>query len=292
MAVKRLFLIVMLGMLGICSALNAAPDQPFSLITGEQWTGQEAVSLSFNPPQEFDSMTKAQVMALRKQAVLQHSDLIEGSYEYSPAIFGQIEDGLPWWGFKGQFCFGPGPKSIEGVSEESRFLLNPYLLLMLDATNAFINPDPICFAAQPSPPQSAVWYPAKKELVLVYNVSHYFAQCVALHGKFCREQLRVDALNARDFGFSYIYFDDRNSYGVSALTAGASAFEDVYQLKDYIHRGQSCGYSGGCNNGSPEQPHMKFHVDYFPGQLAAGLWYHKPQQKYQNPDVTVRMLLQ
>lgn len=162
MIVKNLSLLLALGILGFCSTAHAAQDQPFSLITGTRWTGQEEVSLAFNSPYEFDSLTKAQIMTLRKQAVLQYPDLIQGVYEYSPVVFGQIEDGLPWWGLKGQFCLGPGPSSMEGSSEESRFLLNPYVLLMLDSTNAFINKDPICFAAQPNPPQSAQWYPAKK----------------------------------------------------------------------------------------------------------------------------------
>ncbi len=289
---KRCVFLLILGILGSSLAANAGEQRSFSFVMGEKWTGQKEISLAYNSPVEFDFLTKAQVMALRKEAVLQHQDLIEGTYEYSPAVFGKIEDSLPWWGLKGQFCIGPGQNSIEGPSEESRFLLNPFLLLMLDSTNAFINKDPACFVTEPNPPVSATWYPLKKELVLVYDVSRYFSQCVALHGKFCNNQLQLDALNARDFGFSYIYFDPALSKGISALKLANSAFEDVYQLKAFIHLGKSCGYSGGCNNSSPDQPQVVFKQDYYPGELLAALWYQKPRQKDQAPDVTVRFILQ
>lgn len=290
---KRFAIFLIFGILAAPLTVDAGDQRPFSLITGDKWTGPKEIPLSFNPPIEFDSMTKAQIMALRKEAVLQHQDLIEGTYQYSAEVFDQIVDGLPWWGLKGQFCIGPGEKSIEGPSEESRFVLNPYLLLMLDAANAFINKDPVCFVAEPHPPVSATWYPSKKELVMVYEVSRYFSQCVALHGKFCEPKLRVDALNARDFGFSYIYFDSQKSLGVSAFDPGKSAFNDVYKLRDYIHRGQSCHYTGGCNNSGPgDQVQTLFSQDYYPGQLVAFLWYQKPRHKQQAPDVTVRFILQ
>lgn len=292
MKIKYCAIFLALGILMASLAAKADEPRPFSLITGTKWTGEKEIPLSFNPPIELDSMTKAQVMALRKEAVLQHQDLIEGAYEYSPSVFGKIEDGRPWWGLKGQFCIGPGQESIEGPSEESRFILNPYLFLMLDSTNAFINKDLACFVAEPNPPVSATWYPLKKELVLVYEVSRYFSQCVALHGKSCNNQLQLDALNARDFGFSYIYFNPVLSKGISALKPGRSAFDDVYELKDFIHLGKSCGYPGGCNNSSPDQPQVVFKQDYYPGEFLAALWYQKPRQKDQAPDVTVRFILQ
>ena len=49
-------------------------------------------------------------------------------------MFGQVEDGRPWWGIEGQYFHGPGQRSIEGPSEESCFVLNPFLLVAVDFT--------------------------------------------------------------------------------------------------------------------------------------------------------------
>lgn len=283
------FILAIFLFLALSTPLEAA--RPFALLTGPDWKGEAEMSLSINPPAEFDQLTKEEVMNVRRKMVEQHSDWLAGKYEYSPDVFGQIQDGKPWWGLKGQFCIGPGEKSIEGPSEESRYLLNPFVLLALDAPTAFINKDPACFPANPFPPRSVKWFPVRKEFVIVYDLSRYFAECQALHGKFCGYTLFVDALNARDFGFNYIQYDRRFNRGMSPAEEN-NAFDQAFQFKNFIHVGQSCGYPGGCNNSSPEQKQMYVRVDYLPAQLMANLWYEKPVNLQQAPDVKVRFILE
>lgn len=275
----------------LCGPAGAGPEnRPFSLKTGPGWTGPREVSLAVNPPMEFDGKTKEQVMALRRDRINQHKELFEGEYVFSKEVYGQIEDGRPWWGLQGQFCNGPGPKSIEGPSEESRFILNPFLLLMLDAPTAFICPDPGCFPVQPGPPESVQWYPVPGQLILTYRLSRYFSECTAMHGKNCGPKVVIDAQNARDLGYNYILIDTRASHGVSQ-DFKPGAFGSIYQLRNYIHRGGSCGYPGGCNNGSPDQPQLRIYTDYLPGLITALLWKDKPKDISRKPDVTVRIIL-
>jgi hypothetical protein len=99
------------------------------------------LDIAILPPAELDFKSKAEVLESRKAAVLRYPHLISGDYEPSDAVFGQIEDGRPWWGITGHFYLGPGERSIEGPAEEARFLLNPYLLVAVEFDGLFYSWD-------------------------------------------------------------------------------------------------------------------------------------------------------
>ena len=66
------------------------------------------LDIPLQAPTEFDFVTKAEVLRLRTEAVRRYPDLLASDYTPSEAVFGQIVDGLPWWGIAGQFYYGPG----------------------------------------------------------------------------------------------------------------------------------------------------------------------------------------
>jgi len=263
--------------------------RPFSLITGDEWSGPDHVPLSYHELAEFDGLTREQVMQMRKDALWLYQDLISGEYEYSQAVFGQIEDGLPWWGIEGQMCRGPGERSIEGLSEESRFLLNPLLLVMVNNAFSFISKVPFCEPVIPGPPLSAHWFPRKKEMVIVYDIASFLSRRTAMYQVDTRE-IGICPINARDFGYHYITYDEQETFGVTGKVE-KSALTEVYGLQTFIHRGQSCGYPGGCNNGSPDEPHLDVIVESLPAQICARLWKQRPQKRSDPADVTVRIIL-
>ena len=137
----------------------------------------ELVDLQVLASAELDRLSKADVLRLRRQAVMTQAPLLAADYVPSEAVFGQIVDGAPWWGIEGQFRHGPGPRSIEGPSEESRFILNPFLLVAPEfggfwprLNDAEARDFPFtCY------PHSLVWWPREARAEASYS-----AACIGL----------------------------------------------------------------------------------------------------------------
>ena len=89
------------------------PPNRNQLALGERAT-LETLDIPLQSPIELDFATQAEVFRLRTEAVFKYPDLIIGGYRPANSVFGQIEDGLPWWGTLGNFYYGSGEKSIEG----------------------------------------------------------------------------------------------------------------------------------------------------------------------------------
>ena len=84
-------------------------------------------------PVSFKGQSKQQILDLRKKMVATHPDLISGVYKPYNSIFGAIDDKLPWFGLAGFYGYGKGKNSVIGPAYESRFILNPCCLLMLNS---------------------------------------------------------------------------------------------------------------------------------------------------------------
>jgi hypothetical protein len=246
------------------------------------------------PAIELDWMTRADVLELRREAVYRYPDLIVGDYQPSEAVFGQIEDGLPWWGFKGQY-FGSGSRSIEGPAEESRYIMNPYLLVAANTwlSGAMWGGTRITWDDLDSPdfpyyclPESLWWWPKEAHAEVVYPVS----RCLDRKNQWVIEPQSASsaifdlvAYNARDMNLNYMYVAYADSLNI---------FKDdppgkPYTIPQYIHRGQSCGYPGGCNNMSPSCPEIQhISIEALPAQTTIWLWERKPLSVERPPDMT------
>ncbi len=178
------------------------PPNRNQLAIGERAT-LEALDIPLQPPIELDFAAKAEVLQLRTEAVLNYPDLIISEYRPTYAVFDQVEDGLPWWGTLGNFYYGPGEQSLEGPAEESRFILNPYLLVAAEVHSYWDrNALPEASARQPDfplycAPSQLRWQPRA-----AYAEVSYSAQCV--------QQVKSNffdliVYNARDLNLNYIY---------------------------------------------------------------------------------------
>ena len=80
--------------------------------------------------------------------------------------------------------------------------------------------------------------------------------------------ITLQGLNAKDFGYKHgkIY----NLYNISMRNT-PNASEHFYEFADYIHLGGSCKKEGGCNNISPYQSELDFHINELPAELTVGL---------------------
>lgn len=239
------------------------------------------VVLEIAKPIELDFKMKNEIFEIRKKSVALYSELLGKPYEPSQVIYGQIGDQKPWWGMFGIFHYGNGQKSIEGPSEESRMLLNPYVLIYPHETFAFRGEPPV-----PAPEMlSAKWILGEvPSLVVEMNLFPFVSMLRVTRG--APESvisLTLDTLNARDFGFNYFAIDTQQSDDIRPSMETA----EIRTMKHFIHVGGSCGYPGGCNNSSPNDRQSEFLVKKLPASLRVVLWKNQPIQKSDTPDVEV-----
>lgn len=234
----------------------------------------DEVQVEINPPLEFDNLSREKILGLRTAQVTRYSSLLSKNYSPDIRIFGQIEDGKPWWGLHGIYSYGPGQRGIDGLSEESRFILNPFLIIGLVEPSAYITrQDPDFIAnAYPRPVDLMIDLKNRKGRVK-YNVSTFFTELKT-------RNLGLVTLNSQDFGMNWMYPDySRSSFAVLRQNP-----ENPIQLKQYIHNGRSCGYPGGCNNLSPSQPELAVRVEKLPAQMAIKLWRRFPSSPASDGD--------
>lgn len=240
----------------------------------------DAIDIPLQAPLELDFATKAEVLRLRTEAVLSQPELIIGDYRPSRAVFDQMEDGLPWWGTFGNFYYGSGEQSIEGPAEESRFILNPYLLVAAEI-HSYWDPNLIAEAAARQPdfplycaPGQLRWQPRAAYAEVSYN-----AQCVRqAPSRF----FDLIVYNARDMNLNYIYVSYADSVNIAKFDPPTAP----YAIPQFIHRGGSCGFPGGCNNMSPPTPEIDgLEVTGFPAQVVTRLWTRKPASADAAPDL-------
>lgn len=283
---------------GIIMLRLPQPNQN-KLAIGDAATVPE-LAIPIRPPAELDFLSKAEVLGMRTEAVKQHPDLLQGKYRPADAVFGQIEDGRPWWGMKGNFYYGSGEKSIEGPAEESRFILNPYLLIAAEIlapytlsdweygwdrariTESDLNRPGFPFTCQP---QSLRWWPRESRAEVRYDVSGYFAAI----SRWSIAPLSVQnasfdlfAYNARDLNLGYIYVSYKDSLNIRKADTHANPIA----IPHFIHRGGSCGYPGGCNNMSPYVPELdSLQITTLPAKAVIRLWQQAPASSSQPADM-------
>jgi len=267
------------------------------LLIGERAQIRGPYEVVLNRPVEFDFLSRADVLRVRRDAVAQHPSIIHPGYRPSPAVFGQIEDGLPWWGNAGQYFHGPGATSIDGPSEESRYIVNPLLLVAVDfvglspwsdgfewdrgrvGDGEWNDPDFPLYCRE----SSLTWWPHQSRAEAVYDLSVHLEK---LNGYTAARTSLADAVfrlmpdNARDMDLNYLAVSPERSWNVSK----ADWRREPVRILHFIHRGGSCGYPGGCNNGSPYQPELdNFRVEALPAHLDVLLWRDRPEDVWQPP---------
>jgi hypothetical protein len=233
--------------------------------------------------------------------VLQHSELVIGKYRPYDGVFGRIEDGKKWWGIVGQFYNGPGRRSPEGPAEESRFILNPFLLVAAEFLGlSFYDGGHLQWSGQVTAkdladqnfpfvcrPQDLQWFPGRASGQVTYDVSkHLQALNHYTFKPLSTSDLRFEivAYNARDLGFNYLAISPDKTENV---INEKGALKAPLELRQFIHCGGSCGYPGGCNNMSPSVPETdNLRITRLPAQLQVLLWRGQPQTTQDDPDMT------
>lgn len=277
------------------SSVSLSSCRANELMLGNQARSDDT-DIALNKVESFNYLSRSQILAKRSAQVSKFADLLQKPYEPNHFVFDQIVDNKPWWGMHGAFVFGEGQRSIEGPSEESRFVLNPYLLVAASSWSAEIwnkeriteedlrQPDfPFCWN-----PVSLRFSPKQKTVSATYDVSSFNRSLEKWQDKIIDKSPIDDfglvAYNARDFGFNYIFVPVDQCTNVKNLNNAPGPTD----IKQYIHCGNTCKYSGDCNNMSPAQEqidHFKFTA--LPTEVKVLLWKQKPPSTQTSPDMTV-----
>ena len=254
---------------------QSAPRDLTGLRVGADLRGAGTIDIRLAPLRELDFLKLEEILELRVQAVMKFRDLAPSAYRPSAAVFGQIESGRPWWGIEGIYFFGTGEKSILGPAEESRMLLNPYLLVALTEPAAHSTNLRASGSLPYYPEPRHLWMePGKSSGGVQYNLSGYLEYLRKI--KQLKEAgsitLNLVAYNARDFNYNFLYLSPQESVGIQSHNQNEAAVP----IQQYLHKGDSCDYPGGCNNGSPYQPELVLTVRRFPAKALVKLWKHAP----------------
>jgi hypothetical protein len=288
--------IIVLVLVSACSYPDF-PRSSNSLALGGTDDRQGPVDIPINPPGNLSFKSKAEILAARSKLVERCPALLRKPYTPMGAIYDPIEDHRPWWGMQGTFIWGAGKRSIEGVAEESRFLLNPYLLVGANSGTALVwNKDkiddadlkdssfPYCWL-----PDSLHFYPDQALVQTTYNITAFNKELSDRQEKLTVKltetmKFGLIAYNARDFGYNFIYLDPAKSMNITAKIKT----DRPTLIRQMIHCGTSCQYPGGCNNMSPAQPGIdEFDCSELPARANIRLWKEPPLSIESKPDLTV-----
>ena len=239
---------------------------------------KNVINLEINPLESFNGKTKKEIYEIRKEYV-KKSLFYTQSYKPNEDIFGQIVDGKDWWGLEPLVCSRANEVTTTGVSAVSRFINNPDLLIQtyfpfnLTYDERFFEYCNGRFSR--NIPLEMTYENSKKTITAKYEMSPFvYKNTVNYYGmKDIKYPLILSGLNARDFGYDYMYI---NSYHNIKMLHENNASRQIHKIQDYIHVGGSCRMPGGCNNMSPRQPELEFNILALPAEMEIKLWKTKP----------------
>src|SRR5579883_2214248 len=241
------------------SSATFAQENTNKFAVGRDAKVKDKIQIPVNYPVEFDYKKRSEILEMRKKEVAKHPELLHGEYTPFNPIWGAIEDGKPWWGTAGACVFDSGRRSMEGPSEESRFVMNPFLLVAANPGSTLIWNQVLFTPTQINDPKFPYFWqpesltidPPKDLGRVVYNITDYQTKIFAtkmLRGPAYIKRFSLVAYNARDFGYKFIYFNQAKSINV----VNDNPTSEAVSIRQFIHCGGTCGCPGTCcNNMSP-----------------------------------------
>lgn len=254
---------------------------------------EEPVELSINPLECYNGNSKAEMYDIRKSYV-KTSIFYTPDYHPNEKVFGQIQDGKPWWNIDA--CSRIGKDSVTGVSSLSRFINSPDILVPVYFSFNMSYRDDVkeyCDGNfSKTIPQEAFYNPSKKTITVKYPMSKYVTNHRLNHSygqKNILYPLILSGLNARDFGYDYVFINSRNNI---EMVNNNNASQKVHKFLDFIHVGSSCKHPEGCNNHSPYQREIEFVITSLPAQMTLKLWKKEPVSKDLPADINYKIIFE
>lgn len=236
-------------------------------------------NLPINPLSEYNYKSKKEIYEIRKKHVM-NSIFASTKYVPNEEIFGQIQDGKPWYGMQTFLC--KNGDVIKGVSFRSKFINNPTALIDVSNDIAYKYSSDTAECRD-----TKLWtllvsklsyHPKENLIIATYNADKTFLEKNLQNWQ---PVLDFDAINAKDFGYYYGYAEKYNNL---AFNDRENISTEIYQFRDFIHTGQSCKVPGGCNNQSPWQKELDFYLTGLPATITFKLWKNQPISKFAPAD--------
>ena len=237
-------------------------------------------SVPIIPMSDLNGKSKSEIYVQRKLYV-ENTIFKNRHYKPSEDVFGRIDETKPWLGIEALTCYGKGQNSSKGLSEESRYLNNPTMLIGLDRVNFDEKPKNLCSPIDYLMPVKINYSKDDNMIKVVFEVSQY-------KGELGRNFL-LKGLNAKDLGFKYAYADKINN--VAFIKKDGNISDSIYEFKDFISVGNACGVKGGCNNGSPFQKELQYAVINYPADIHIKLWKKLPKNMNTKEDINYLIIL-
>lgn len=260
------------------------------------------ISVKVNPLTDFNYKSKSEIYSIREKFV-QQSIFKNKNYKPNEEVFGEIATGMPWLSIVYQNFETDRKYPHFGLSEESRFINNPSALVMLNMEADLLVKDKIVsvtsdFAKNMKDvkksmmllPASITYIKNTNTVKIKYSVNTFF-QSLKEIVKNNREYYKIfclDCLNARDFGYDWIFVNDCKNI---------SFYEDsvrnkVVELKNRITLVKYENEENGVNNSIKNQQELFFAVVGLPASINIKLWKNKPKDQYlDKSSINVELLL-
>lgn len=247
---------------------------------------ENAEKLVINPLSNYTYKSVEEITNIRKKYVAT-SIFKNETYEPDISVFGQMQDKKAWWGIDHIICYDEKQDTNirkEGLSEESRFINNPNMLLGVLVSQIFERtPDlkSLCKDKALQMIPTSITYDKKYRLITAtYKATPNFMK---QFGKKGHIKFLLTGLNARDFGYKYAYaINTANiAFNPAYSIKGNSLDYGIVKFEDHIALGKACEVDGGCNNTTPYQPALEFIIMKLPAEITISLWKHKPMYKNQ-----------
>lgn len=291
---KLLLVLFAMCMALFCPRAAVAGDNPNALAVGKAAKARGSLNIPINPVDDFNWKTREQVLDMRRKQLNKFPQLLAAPYKPYPPIWAAVEDKRPWWGTAGSGVWGPGPRSIEGPAEESRFVLNPFMLVGVNPNTLqiwdgsklkkedLVNPSFPFFWL----PESLVYNADQSFATVTYNITKY-QESIKKPGalKFndvFPNRFSLVAYNARDFGYNYIWLNQSRSINVQNDNRSG----DPVMIRQMLHCGGTCRYDlQGCNNMSPFMKEIdRLRFSSLPARAVVYLWREEPSTVSVKPD--------
>ena len=251
-------------------------------------------NITINQPISLNYKSKDEIYKIRKSYV-EKSIFADPNYQPSEEVFGGIEDYKPWISM--DWCFDYNPNNPDnwviktaGPSSHSRSLINPSLPVLIEYPFAIPDVDQYKIQCKQIPqimvPLSAVYSKENKEVDITYR---------NLIKTDARTAYELTAINARDFGYNYIFIDKGRSTLNIEYVSNDNVSMNVKDISDFIHRGDACRVNGGCNNWSRTREDLQFRYSgptkgVSNPQLFVKLWKEMPSSPYSEADLNVKFI--
>ncbi|MBR1461517.1 hypothetical protein IJ596_07820 [bacterium] len=248
-------------------------------------TNYEYTSVTVNFPIPLSYKTKKEIYELRKRYV-KESIFSSKDYKPSDSVFGMIEDNKPW--ISTNICAKEsGETYVDGASEESRFIANPTALVALEYPFNWDGRQDSSFYENPINqliPLKISYSKSKNEIEVAYSRFPFESKAPYFY--------EFNGVNAADLGYRYAYLDLGRSTCKPKFDEKDNISNSVIEFQNFIHLGSSCGVAGGCNNGSPRQTYLEFHVEeYSPCELYIKLWNSRPNSYRDKADINEKIIV-